>query len=231
MQFTNVATLVVLSCLLSAASSTDAFRLPGFASRPVHDGPKFCHDLECPKFETESALNSDTELRSYTKASWVSTKVDGPSLDLAMSIGFMRLFKYIQGNNADNATMDMTAPVRLVVDQEQLYTPSDSNSFTVSFFLSNNFSSKNPAPAPSCKHVFLESEPATDYFVKTYGGWSTELSVRQKSTELMQELDDLGMAYDNTTVLFAGYDSPFRLLWRHNEVWVKAKSMYAKVVA
>jgi len=216
---------VVAACFLSLLAVTNGFRMPCFQKPHKFAGPKFCRGLECPAYHVESALSRDTELRSYSKVSWISTVVDSPSLDAAMNVGFMRLYDYIAGKNSDKVSIDMTAPVRVMLNQNQLFAPSNNNSYTISFFMSPNYTKENPAPTPSDSRIFFESEGATDYFVKSYGGWSTELVLEQKASDLVDQLKDLGMTYDDSSIWFAGYDSPFRLFNRHNEVWVKAKTM------
>lgn len=42
----------------------------------------------------------DVEVRSYRRSTWISTVVNTSSFDVATYIGFHRLFKYIQGENA-----------------------------------------------------------------------------------------------------------------------------------
>ena len=39
----------------------------------------------------------------------------------------------------------------------------------------------------------------------------------------MQDLDQQGIKYQSEPVTFAGYDPPFRLRNRHNEVWLLAQ--------
>ena len=46
----------------------------------------------------------------------------------------------------------------------------------------------------------------------------------QKQKELEESLKKAGKAYDKSDMVYAGYDSPFRLIFRHNEVWFKVKS-------
>lgn len=46
--------------------------------------------------------------------------------------------------------------------------------------------------------------------------------VLSRAQELLQELDDAGARYEFDHFFSAGYDSPIRLIGRHNEVWVPA---------
>uniref|UniRef100_A0A673FUD8 Uncharacterized protein n=1 Tax=Sinocyclocheilus rhinocerous TaxID=307959 RepID=A0A673FUD8_9TELE len=48
------------------------------------------------------ANGEDYEVRTYHTTNWVSTAVTGMEQDPALSTGFRRLFKYIQGNNDKN---------------------------------------------------------------------------------------------------------------------------------
>ena len=50
------------------------------------------------------------------------------------------------------------------------------------------------------------------------------LAVIENGRELFQELKAAKVPYDAEMFYTAGYDSPFRLTDRHNEVWVKLES-------
>merc|ERR1711872_1208575 len=88
--------------------------------------PSFCHGLECPHF-TVKKTTKDYELRCYQAYKWMSTNVAGYTYDKAVGMGFMRLFKYIQGANNQSVEIPMTAPVLVQIQpaqgpfQKQLY--------------------------------------------------------------------------------------------------------------
>ena len=57
--------------------------------------------------------------------------------------------------------------------------------------------------------------------VASYSGWSNEQKVIEHGKELFESLAAKNIEYDSDMFYTAGYDSPFRLIDRHNEVWVK----------
>ena len=182
----------------------------------LFDNPSFCHDLDCPPFEVVEALPiQGLELRAYPATTWVSTNVSGISYDQAVGTGFMRLFKYISGDNMGEVKIAMTAPV--LVEVLPGPGPTCGTDFTISFYSPT----PNP-PEPSSKLVYVESGEAARYYVLSYGGWATEKEVLKRAKELADDLISLGRSFDDSTFVTAGYDSPFRLLHRHNEIAFRA---------
>lgn len=73
-------------------------------------------------------------------------------------------------------------------------------------------------PAPSDSAVFVEDTPAFDAYVVSYGGWQTTAKFTSHAAELSQALQEKGVSVRGDAYYAVGYDSPFRLLHRHNEV-------------
>eukprot|EP00667_Euglena_gracilis_P023655 EG_transcript_26804 len=179
--------------------------------------PWFCHDIDCPRFTNASAAG--IEIRAYTESRWVKTNLTGATDDAyeaAVEAGFRRLFRYISGENAAKAKIPMTAPVLVTVHPGA--GPNCNTTFTVAFFVPFAFQAQTPEP--SSPAVFLEANPAGKVAVLSYGGrasgWETP---RAKLLTLAAALQKQGIAFDDSKYATAGYDSPFRLLNRHNEVW------------
>ncbi|PNH06109.1 Heme-binding protein 2 [Tetrabaena socialis] len=187
---------------------------------PLKDdaAPWFCHELDCPPYEVELSLGPDAEKRSYAEAVWVSTNVTGMRYDKAVGTGFMRLFAYIAGANELRVKIPMTAPVRVQLTPGQ--GPFCEDHFVVSFMVPFNLQDAPPAPASS--DVYIHPAPAASYYVLSYGGRTHETEIIDKATELLKMLDEKDMPYDYSSFYAAGYDSPFRIFNRHNEVWIKA---------
>ena len=55
-------------------------------------------------------------------------------------------------------------------------------------------------------------------FVASFGGWMTQEKIQEHGVALGKALQDAGIAFDDSQMFTAGYDSPFRLLGRHNEI-------------
>jgi len=106
----------------------------------------------------------------------------------------------------------MTAPVRVRVMPGQ--GPACVSNFTMSFYVS-----KLPAPQPTDPTVELTKLPALKAYVKSFGG-------RPKEADWVKQADALAAALPKSAKVekdfffTAGYDSPFKLFYRHNEVWI-----------
>uniref|UniRef100_A0A7S3VGJ2 SOUL heme-binding protein n=1 Tax=Dunaliella tertiolecta TaxID=3047 RepID=A0A7S3VGJ2_DUNTE len=186
---------------------------------PRAEKPAFCRDLDCPIYEVLKTLDGGVELRKYSSGQWVSTDISGVSYKDAMRKGFMTLFGYISGANADGRKIEMTAPVKTKLK------PGPGplcQEFTVSFYLPYEYQGGG-APKPSEKGVYLENTPSFEVFVHSYGGFSSEQSIIEEAGKVISELDKAGEKYETSTWIAAGYDAPFRLTDRHNEIWIPKK--------
>ncbi|KAL4445812.1 hypothetical protein ABPG77_009011 [Micractinium sp. CCAP 211/92] len=214
---------VALLALIGAAPRTvDAARLPpSGASLQVPVGaPWFCHNLDCPKFDVVETTD-DYEVREYEAGSWVSMDVEAYAYALAINKAFQQLYQYIDGANADATKIPMTAPVRTKISAAS--GPFCKNNFTVSFFVPFAFQKKG-APKPNNPDLYLEDAPASTFYVAQKGGyvmddWSVQKMVKALSDALERDEKD----YETEVFYVAGYDPPFRITGRHNEVWLEAK--------
>ncbi|KAK6177131.1 hypothetical protein SNE40_015297 [Patella caerulea] len=162
----------------------------------------------------ENSKESQTyEERHYPESKWVSTKVVGMVHKDARSTGFRRLFKYIQGANEPSEKVEMTAPVATKIVPGA--GPNCESTFTVSFFIPPE-NAENP-PKPTDPDVFIETWPAQTIYAKQFGGSPKDDEYVSHAQELAQELSDKNI---NQNYWFtAGYDSPFKMFNRRNEVW------------
>ena len=56
----------------------------------------------------------------------------------------------------------------------------------------------------------------------SYPGFTSESKVLDKATDVLGRLDAVDARYDASVFYAAGYDPPFRLINRHNEIWIPA---------
>lgn len=179
----------------------------------------FSSGPENPKFTAEEKQGQDYEIRTYQATKWMSTTVSGMQWDTAMNTGFKRLFSYIQGNNQNKVSVDMTAPVSCRVDPGD--GPTCESNFTVSFYIPEKLQD-NP-PEPKDPQLFVEHRKEFTAYVRTYGGFSNEKMKREEHLKLLESLQRDGVQYVDKPFYTAGYDSPFKLTNRRNEVWVLKK--------
>jgi len=175
--------------------------------------PDFCNGLDCPKYALKNKTK-DFEIRYYTNTVWYGTNLAGIDYNAANYKLFMRLFDYIQGANEKKMKIAMTAPVinRIIPGQG----PACENNFTMSFF--NSPKVVNP-PKPTDPTVFIHSFNAMTVYVTGFGGFADQQKYQEHALSLGKALDKAGIQFNKNVYYTAGYDSPFKLFNRHNEVW------------
>lgn len=172
--------------------------------------------LQNPKFTAQQSKGEDYEVRTYHATNWVSTAVTGMEQDPAFNTGFRRLFKYIQGNNDKKCKVEMTAPVSCMIDPGA--GPACESTFTTSFFIPEEHQADPPKPTD--EDVFIEHRKEFTVFVRVYGGFTNSNSSHEELLKLMESLKRDGMKFVEAPFYRAGYDSPFKLANRRNEVWL-----------
>lgn len=107
----------------------------------------------------------------------------------------------------------MTAPVitRIVPGAG----PNCESTFTVSFYIPPAHQAE--PPVPSSKDVFVEDFPEMTLYASSRGGFMNDEQWLSQARELSEKLQDKQI---NKNFYFtAGYDSPYKLFNRTNEVW------------
>jgi len=170
--------------------------------------PEFCNDIDCPKFTVVTTTN-DYEERNYEASHWVSATSTGYGLNEAYLKMFMKLFRYISGNNENEEKIAMTAPVLITQG------PACENNFTMSFYISPKV---GDAPAPTDATVFLSSMPEMTVYVRSFTGFASNADYAKNAADLAAALPKTAK-YNKDMYYTGGYNSPFTLFNRHNEVW------------
>ena len=180
--------------------------------------PWFCHGLECPYFEVLES-NEKYEKRRYVEGVWASTRVETYLYAVASPMGFRRLFDYIDEGNELGLKIPMTSPVK--IHMEPSCGAFCKQNFTVSFFMPKDWQDDPPKPLSS--DIFIETTEAVTVYVKSAGGYRMDdITVANMAHSLAEDLEADGKQFDADSFVFAGYDPPFRLRHRHNEVWLTA---------
>ncbi|KAJ8304511.1 hypothetical protein KUTeg_018094 [Tegillarca granosa] len=138
--------------------------------------------------------------------------------EVASRMMFMKLFRFISGNNYGGMKIEMTAPVLTKMDVPRC--PSCASN-QVMFFMLPGVHQSNP-PYPMDPSVYLVTMPAMDVYVKYFGGWPTMFDKLMKVSDLQNELSRDSHSFIPSSFIMAGYDSPMKRSNRHNEVWFQA---------
>eukprot|EP00043_Microstomoeca_roanoka_P024297 m.260986 g.260986 ORF g.260986 m.260986 type:complete len:216 (-) comp42519_c0_seq1:51-698(-) len=204
--------LAALLCAAAVFAAADAVPV-----KLVGDGPAFCRNLDCPRYTTVNQT-ANYEIRQYQTSQWARTVIQSDNYTSATDIGFHRLFDYISGANVDLKEIPMTAPVTVAVLPGA--SPFCKSTFTVSFMVPFSFQ-PNP-PRPSASNVYIETEAAHVAYVASFPGFARESDQIDHAQQLAQALTTDNIAFNSTVFYTAGYDSPYQLFNRHNEIWFYA---------
>ena len=186
-------------------------------SLAAQDEPDFCHDLDCPKY-TLVAKKDGYEIRNYAASKWVGTTVSTASYTEASETGFRLLFEYISGANAAKEKIPMASPVATKIVPGPGST--GVKNFTVLFF--TPFAYQDNTPAPTNPQLASVSLPSITAYVTSFGGYEGDKELEEYTTKLVNSLNRDNVEYVKDFYFTAGYDSPFRIVGRHNEVWLLA---------
>ncbi|KAK7116250.1 heme-binding protein 2-like [Littorina saxatilis] len=179
--------------------------------------PVFCHKLDCPQF-TVVENTTDYELRHYDQTSWVSIRKEAANLDIVRRDMFMTLFHYIDGENADQVKIPMTAPVLTTVEHGA--GPNCASNFTMHFMLPH---AQWAAPIkPTNSQVNIVTLPAMDVYVKSFPGYASDEDFISMAVELYKNLatNNKHTNVDKKQYNEASYDGPYQFADRHNEIWI-----------
>ncbi|XP_026159375.1 uncharacterized protein soul5l [Mastacembelus armatus] len=178
----------------------------------------FCTESkECLEYELVCKTD-EYEVRHYSPTRWVSTDAEAYFMGVGAAMAFRRLFQYITGTNEGGVQMEMTAPVLVKIPEEtKMWEPAI---YTLSFPLPAAYQDKPPTPTND--KLYFTEMPEMDVYVRSYGGWMLSVTSRFHAHMLTKELERCRGSYNHSYHYGVGYDSPLKLLNRHNEVWYVA---------
>uniref|UniRef100_A0A4W4FWI7 Heme-binding protein 1 n=1 Tax=Electrophorus electricus TaxID=8005 RepID=A0A4W4FWI7_ELEEL len=169
---------------------------------------------ECLQFDLV-CKTEEYEVRHCSPSRWVSTDAEAYFMGVGAAMAFRRLYQYITGANQEGVQMDMATPVLVRVPEEtQMWEPAI---YTLNFLLPSVYQD-NP-PVPTNDKLYFTDMPEMDVYVRSYGGWMLSITSRLHAHLLTKELQRVNAYYNHTHHYAVGYDSPLKLLNRHNEVW------------
>jgi hypothetical protein len=126
--------------------------------------------------------------------------------------GFRKLAGYIFGGNEQKQQIAMTAPVHM----EMTDTAS-----SMSFVMPAKYT-KDQLPRPDNAEVMLKTMPAEHVAVLRFGGFSSDRKIEKYSEKLRKALEAQSIRYTGN-FRYLGYNPPFQLFGRRNEVMVKVE--------
>ena len=153
----------------------------------------------------------DFEIRQYEASLFTSVTMPTDKYEEASGKGFSALAGYIFGGNERNEKIAMTSPVAMSLE----------DSMTMMFLVPKAYK-KEDLPKPNTESIKITEMPAKKAAAITFGGWADSEKIDRYQAELLKALDREGIAYTNKSY-FLGYNPPFEMVGRKNEVIIELK--------
>lgn len=154
----------------------------------------------------------DFEIRFYPVVTMATITSTAKTYKELGSLGFRKLAGYIFGGNSSKQKIAMTAPVHMDIN--------DSAS-SMSFVMPSEYHKDN-LPKPNDSGVKIETSTAEYVAVVKFGGFASGEKIK-KYTELLDELLKKNNLPHYGNFRFLGYNPPYQLFGRRNEIIVTLK--------
>ena len=151
----------------------------------------------------------DFEVRFYPSAVLATVRSDATSYREMSGSGFRRVAGYIFGGNARNQKIAMTAPVHMDIG---------GSGSSMSFVMPAGYDLEN-LPKPDDPGVVLERSGEEHVAALRFSGWASDAVLSRRSEELYRILREKGLEPVGN-LRYLGYDPPYRVSGRRNEVVV-----------
>lgn len=152
------------------------------------------------------------EVRHYPQAMMATVEVPDTAYRSGSGAGFRRLAGYIFGDNDAGEKIAMTAPVHMDTEQGRM---------RMSFVMPAE-RSLEPMPTPVDSGVRLHMTHEEHVAVLRFGGFMRDGSMTDMRRKLMEEVELQGLEPIGP-VRFLGYDPPWQMIGRRNEVIVAVR--------
>jgi hypothetical protein len=153
----------------------------------------------------------DFQIRSYEATLFSSVKLSSNNFKEASGKGFSILAGYIFGNNKTNEKIAMTSPVAMTLE----------DSMTMLFMVPKKFN-KESLPVPNQPQIKFQNEPAKKVAAKEFKGWANDKKINKYKQMLISFLKAEEVKHTNR-FYFLGYNAPYEVFNRKNEVIVELK--------
>ena len=154
------------------------------------------------------------EIREYPDLVLASTE-SNPN-ERGRDGSFMRLFRYISGNNEARQKIEMTTPV--FMEEE-----SDSSKGKMGFVIPQEIA-KSGAPDPQASEVSIRTREGGRFAVIRFSGVMRDKLAESQEAKLREWMKERGLEGEETAER-AGYDPPFKPgPLRRNEILIRLKS-------
>ena len=156
------------------------------------------------------------EIRHYQRALFATVSSPGRMFDNRNN-NFSKLAGYIFGGNEDSQKISMTSPVTMKEEKD---------SSVMSFMVPSRWK-KEDLPAPNNQDIRFEEKEAFYALTITFGGYSNADKYDTYRKKLIEFASEHNIGLTNEVYLL-GYDPPFKIMGRRNDVLIVIKHLPAK---
>lgn len=165
------------------------------------------------KTETQSyqviKKEKDFEIRKYPSATMATVSMDAKSYKELSSTGFRKLASFIFGENKDQKNIAMTSPVHMHIN--------DSES-SMSFVMPSEYNREN-LRTPDNSEIKIETTAEEYVAAIHFVGYANDEDIKKYADQLENSLKLSGIEYFGN-FRFLGYNAPYQVLDRKNEIIV-----------
>lgn len=151
----------------------------------------------------------DVEIRKYEQANFIYATMDAASYEQSSGKGFGILAGYIFRGNDRQQKIAMTSPVEMEMNEQ----------ITMKFLIPAQYKMED-MPKPDNVQVQFKTEAERTMAAITFGGFADDAKIEYHKEKLLNRLAVEGIAHTGQWS-FMGYDPPFKLYNRRNEVVVE----------
>ena len=166
--------------------------------------------IETPKYTVLKSYD-DFELRQYGSMILAQTVMQSVSYENTSSQGFRTVASYIFGGNEENKKIAMTAPVIMEMGDDT----------KMSFVMPKEHSMES-LPEPSSEEVKILKVSPKKYAVITFPGYANNKKIDKYAKKLLKSIKSEGLETVGN-VKFMGYNAPWQVIGRKNEIAVEVK--------
>lgn len=156
--------------------------------------------------------DKEFEIRFYPAANIATVYSDADSYKDLSGSGFRKLAGYIFGGNESDTKISMTSPVHMDINNTKS---------AMSFVMPSSYN-KESLPKPDDSNVILETTRDEYVAVIRFSGYTSDSDIKTYTGKLRKLLDENNIIYYGN-FRYLGYDSPFRITGRRNEIIVSVK--------
>ena len=166
--------------------------------------------IETPKYVVVEKYEG-FEIRQYESMIMAQTTINATTYKKSANTGFRRIAGYIFGGNQQKKEIAMTAPVFMEMG----------DSTKMSFVMPSQYS-LNDLPTPNAKEVNIVKIAPKKYAVLRFSGFASDKKIKKQSEKLLDLLKQNNIETQGN-IAYMGYNAPWELFGRRNEVAVQVK--------